>query len=344
MQVSDFNFDLPEELIAQFPLEKRDSSRMMVLERRSGNYHEAPFASFPDFLLPGDVLVLNDTKVIPARLWGHRPESGGRVQAFMLEERGKGLWMAMLKPGRRLTPGTVVRLDGCEHTFTVVEKFADGTAIVQFDTDDVLTLLEEHGQVPLPPYINRPPDENDKGRYQTVYAKHPGAVAAPTAGLHFTPEILQTIAAKGVKVRYLTLHVGAGTFRPVTVERIEDHIMHSERFLLPPEVADAINQAHAEGHRVFCVGTTAVRVLETCAVPNTRQVRATRGETSIFLYPPYTPQVVDGLLTNFHLPQSTLLMLVSTFCEREKVLAAYREAVRLRFRFFSYGDCMLLLP
>ncbi len=344
MNVHDFDFDLPERLIAQYPAPHRDDSRMMILERRSGEYRIAAFRDFPGLLRPGDCLVLNNTKVIPARLWGHRPGSGGRVQAFMLEARGTGLWLAMLKPGRRLSSGARVEIDGAASGFTIVEKYDDGTALLRFDEADVLSLLEKHGQIPLPPYINRPPEKSDGERYQTVYASQPGAVAAPTAGLHFTPEILGKIADSGVKVRYLTLHVGAGTFKPVSVENIEDHVMHEESYVLPEDVAADINETHRVGGRVFCVGTTAVRVLETCAVPGTNQVRAGRGRTSIFLYPPKVPHVVDGLLTNFHLPQSTLLMLVSTFCPREKVLAAYAEAVRQKMRFFSYGDCMVLLP
>lgn len=344
MNVHDFDFELPEELIAQYPLEHRDDSRMMILERQTGKYRIGQFREFPEFLQPGDCLVLNNTKVLQARLWGHRPGSGGRVQAFMLEARGTGLWTALLKPGRRLAPGATVELDGSGTTFTVVEKYADGTALLRFEDPDVLSIMEKYGNIPLPPYINRSPEQSDNERYQTVYASQPGAVAAPTAGLHFTPEILAGIASSGVKVRYLTLHVGAGTFKPVSVENIEDHVMHEEFYILPDDVAADINEAHRTGHRVFCVGTTSVRVLETCAVPGTNLVKAGSGKTSIFLYPPKVPQVVDGLLTNFHLPQSTLLMLVSTFCPREKVLAAYAEAVRQKMRFFSYGDCMLLQP
>lgn len=343
MDVSDFDFDLPEELIAQFPAQRRQDSRMMVLNRKEGEAEIHPFTDFESYMQPGDCLVINDTKVLRARLWGSREGSGGRVQAFVLKQLGKTEWQCLLKPGRRMSPGSKVNIDGADASFTVLEHNEDGTFNVSFDTDDVLTLMEQAGQVPLPPYITRVPTAEDQERYQTVYAKNPGAVAAPTAGLHFTKEILASLEAKGVKIVRLTLHVGAGTFKPVSEDKVEDHVMHEERFILSKETADVINGTHDEGHRVFCVGTTTVRVLESCVIPGTRKVAPREGSTSIFLYPPYRAIVPDALLTNFHLPQSTLIMLICTFADKERVFAAYRKAIENKMRFYSYGDCMLLI-
>jgi len=344
MLVSDFNFELPKELIAQFPAEKRDGSRMMILERETGRHAISDFSHFSEYLSEGDCLVLNDTKVIPARLWGHRPESGGKVQVFMLESRGDSTWQVFLKPGRRLQIGSQVSIDGSDATITVLEKEADGACLVKFNVEDVLSLLEQCGSTPLPPYINRAPDASDRERYQTVYAVNPGSVACPTAGLHITKEILATLEARGIRVARLTLHVGAGTFKPVEEDTVEKHVMHEERYTLSEDAARIINDTHANGKRVFCIGTTSVRTLETCAIPGTNRVMPGSGRTSIFLYPPKKPQIADGLLTNFHLPQSTLLMLVCCFAPYDAVMETYRDAVANRFRFFSYGDCMLLLP
>lgn len=342
MLVSDFNFDLPRELIAQYPPEHRDSARMMVLNRRTGKRELSDFHHFAEHLHPGDCLVLNDTRVIPARLWGHRPNTGGRVQIFMLESCGERQWQVFLKPGRRLPVGASVIIDGANVAMTVLEKAADGACIVQFDTGDILTMLERFGNTPLPPYINRPPEESDKERYQTVYACHPGSVACPTAGLHLTGEILQELQDKGVRTARVTLHVGAGTFKPVEESTVEAHVMHEERYFVSDEAAQTINDTHRNGKRVVCMGTTSVRTLESSVIAGTNLIRPGSGRTSIFLYPPQKPQVADALLTNFHLPQSTLLMLVCCFCEHRHVMAAYREAVTNGFRFFSYGDCMLL--
>ncbi len=342
MKVSDFNFDLPEDLIAQYPAARRQDSRMLVMDRKTGECTLRGFADFTEYLRPGDCLVLNDTKVLKARLWGHRAGTGGRVQAFVLRQVNADSWECLLRPGRRLPPGSVVELDG-GGTFTVQEKNDGGTFQVKFDVDDVYALMERAGQIPLPPYITRQPTAEDQERYQTVYADHLGAVAAPTAGLHFTKEILAQLEAKGVRIVRLTLHVGAGTFKPVDEENVEDHRMHSERYILTKEAADTINGTHDAGGRVFCVGTTTVRVLETCVIPGTRRVAPGAGATSIFLYPPYRAIVPDCLLTNFHLPQSTLIMLVCTFADQEKVFRAYRLAIENRFRFYSYGDCMLLV-
>ena len=342
MLVSEYYYDLPDELIAQYPAERRQDSRMMVMDRVSGECQLKHFSDFPDFVSAGDCIVLNDTRVLRARLWGERHGSGGRVQAFMLKETGPRRWQCLLKPGRRMSLGSRVDLDGGKGSFTVVSRNDDGTFDVEFDVDDVLSLMEAAGQIPLPPYIKRTPTAQDEERYQTVYAAVPGAVAAPTAGLHFTKEILAALEQKGVAIARLTLHVGAGTFKPVKSETVEGHVMHEERFVLTPETAELINGTRRNGGRVICIGTTTVRVLETCVIPGTREVAPQSGSTSIFLYPPYKAIVPDALLTNFHLPLSTLLMLICTFADKEKIFAAYRLAVQERFRFFSYGDCMLL--
>lgn len=344
MLVSDFDFELPQELIAQRPLEDRASAKMLVLERDGEKTLSSNFHHFAEYLQAGDCLVLNDTRVIPARLWGYRPESRGRVQVFMLEARGGKKWQAFLKPGRRLRIGARVILDGAESGLTVLEKEPDGACIVEFDDPNVLDILEKFGKTPLPPYINREAEESDKEDYQTVYAENPGSVACPTAGLHMTPEIMAELEAKGVRIARLTLHVGAGTFKPVESTTIEGHVMHEERYTLSPEAAEIINSTHRNGGKVFCLGTTSVRTVETCADGDTGFVKAGSGRTSIFLYPPKTPKVTDGLLTNFHLPQSTLLMLVCCFAPHDRVMTAYKQAINEKYRFFSYGDCMLLLP
>ncbi len=344
MLVSDFDFDLPQELIAQRPLVDRASAKMLILERDGEKTLSSNFHHFAEYLQAGDCLVLNDTRVIPARLWGYRPETRGRVQVFMLESRGGKKWQVFLKPGRRLRIGARVILEGAESGLTVLEKEPDGACIVEFDDPNVLDILEKFGKTPLPPYINREAEESDKEDYQTVYAENPGSVACPTAGLHMTPEIMAELVAKGVKIARLTLHVGAGTFKPVESTTIEGHVMHEERYTLSPEAAEIINSTHRNGGKVFCLGTTSVRTVETCADGDTGFVKAGSGRTSIFLYPPKKPKVTDGLLTNFHLPQSTLLMLVCCFAPHDRVMAAYRQAIAEQYRFFSYGDCMLLLP
>lgn len=345
MLVSEFDYELPEELIAQHPSLNRDGARMLLLNRSTGEYKLDEFRSFPMLLRPGDCLILNDTKVIPARLWGRRTGTGGRAQAFLLEQNADKTWKAMLRPGRRLGPGARVELDGENCGGFVVERrnLDNDTFDIRFDQEDVLAIMERYGKIPLPPYIEREPEADDKERYQTVYANRPGAVAAPTAGLHFTDDILAQIGDLGVQIARLTLHVGAGTFKPVSVERIEDHVMHEEPFELSESTANVINETHRRGSRVVCVGTTTVRVLETCADSSQDGfVVPQAGRTKIFLYPPKRPRVVDCLLTNFHLPKSTLLMLVCTFCDYKHVFSAYRYAVDQRMRFFSYGDCMFL--
>ncbi len=355
MRVDDFDYHLPDELIARYPADKRDESRMLVLRRDTGACELRTFRDFPSYLRPDDCIVVNDTRVIPARLFGRRIPTGGRVELLLLEHVESACWHCMLRPGRRLRAGARVVIDPAlapgspasdaaeAATFTVLGRRDDGTFDVEFSTPDVLDVAEKAGVMPLPPYLKREATERDRDRYQTVYAETPGAVAAPTAGLHFTPELLDDIRAAGTAVVSVTLHVGAGTFRPVAAERIEDHMMHAENYTLPPETADVINATRRRGGRVIAVGTTSVRVLETCAEPQTRTVTPGTGRTDIFLHPPMTPIVPDCLLTNFHLPRSTLLMLVSTFSTIDNVLAAYRLAVRERLRFYSYGDCMLLL-
>lgn len=343
MLVSDFEYDLPPELIAQYPANRREASRMLVIERDSGHCSVRTFLDFPFLLRTGDCLVLNDTRVIPARLFGQRAGTGGRVEALLLRELAPLHWQCLLKPGRRLRPGARVSLGQEGDSFTVRSRRADGTFEVRFDTTDVPALLDRLGAMPLPPYIRRRAETSDRARYQTVYARERGAVAAPTAGLHFTTGVLDTIRGQGVTVATVTLHVGAGTFQPVKVDRVEDHSMHEEVFVLPQASADAINRTRTSGGRVVAVGTTSVRVLESCALPESRTVAARSGTTRLFLHPPAKPVVADALLTNFHLPRSTLLMLVATFSSVERVLDAYRLAVRKRLRFYSYGDCMLLI-
>lgn len=346
MKVSDFDYELPEELIAQYPADRRDCSRMMVVWREGGRCECRQFADILRYLHAGDCLVLNDTRVIPARLYGRKAESGGRVEAFLLEPCAEGFWRCLLRPGRRLRPGTRVAIAGAdpEQHFVVQARREDGTFEIAFETADVYALLERVGTVPLPPYIQREAEAADRDRYQTVYAQRPGAVAAPTAGLHFTREILQALGRQGVRTARLTLHVGAGTFKPVKAERVEDHVMHEEVYELSPHAAAVINDTRRQGGRIIAVGTTCVRTLEACADSGRRTVAPGCGRTRIFLHPPRSPLICDGLLTNFHLPRSTLLMLVSCFSSVANVLAAYRLAIARRFRFYSYGDCMLMLP
>lgn len=354
LKTSLFDYELPEELIAQFPDGARGESRMMVMDRRSGECEIHPFRDIVKFLRPGDAVIFNDTKVINARMYGRKsglPEAA-LIEILLvdpLDPPRRRAWRCMIKPGKRVPPGSRVQLAGLDgelpsgggHWFAVTEHFDDGTFGIEFDTDDFELLQERCGHIPLPPYIRRGDRPGDRDRYQTVYAREPGAVAAPTAGLHFTNDILAELEAGGVRRSAVTLHVGPGTFKPVTVEEVSEHRMHSERYELSPETAELVNRTRAAGGRVLAVGTTSVRVLESCAEGGLAVPRT--GHTDIFIYPPYRPQLVDMLLTNFHLPQSTLIMLVSAFASREKVLAAYRLAVREKMRFFSYGDCMLLI-
>lgn len=326
---------------------------MLVLSRETKKTQVREFHHFSAYLRAGDCLVLNDTRVIPARLYGQKETGGGAVEALLLEPIDHERWLALLRPARRLKPGTRVRLHAASSAttapknagFEVVARRNNGgneIRIIPGDAPSVEALLEVAGHMPLPPYIHRVDEDADRERYQTVYATNSGAVAAPTAGLHFTAELLQQLEQKGISIVRLTLHVGIGTFRPVDAVDLRDHQMHTERFILPEATASVINQTRKDGGRIVAVGTTSVRVLETC-VNDHGQLIPQQGETQIFLYPPYQPKITDALLTNFHLPQSTLLMLVSTFAPREAVLRAYAEAVEHRFRFYSYGDCMLII-
>ena len=329
MKTADFEYDLPEDLIAQQPLADRAGSRLMVVQRATGQIQHAQFRQLGDYLQPGDLLVLNDTKVIPARIWSKRPV----VELLLIEELGANRWSALVKPGKHAKPGQQLRF--AEELTALVEGETDfGGRVLQF-SGAVLPYLQRHGVAPLPPYIKRdPPDSADLPRYQTVFARTAGAVAAPTAGLHFTSEMLSALRDQGIAQAYVTLHVGIGTFRPVKVEDIEAHRMHAERFAIPPATATALQAAR----RVVAIGTTTVRALESMG-----EVRAGEGVTDIFIRPPYQFKIVNALLTNFHLPRSTLLMMVSAFASRELMLEAYRQAVQERYRFFSYGDCMLIL-
>ena len=340
MKTSDFNYELPKELIAQTPLEKRDTSRLMTLDRKTGAWEHHHFYELPDFLEPGDCLILNDSRVLPARLLGQRLPGGGACEVLLLIDRGEKTWECLVRPGRHMREGTKLFFGNGELTAEVTEVLPDGNRLVRFDYEGIfLEVLERLGKMPLPPYIKE--ELQDQERYQTVYSKVPGSAAAPTAGLHFTPELLETIRQKGVNIGYVTLHVGLGTFRPVKEEEITEHEMHSEFCILPPETARLINETKAGGHRCICVGTTSCRTLESWAAEDGR-MEPKAGWTSIYIYPGYRFKVMDGLVTNFHLPESTLIMLVSAFAGREHVLAAYEEAVREKYRFFSFGDAMFL--
>lgn len=355
MRTADFDFELPADLIAQHPAPNRDGSRLLVLHRNNGVEHR----QFPDllgYLKSGDVLVMNNSRVIPARLFGTNASSGGRFEVLLLEENRHNDWWAMLRPGKRAKVGCQILFTHPQKnqekiTATVAAVNEDGHRRLVFSgTPNILDELSELGEMPLPPYITGRDQIRDKERYQTVFAQPAGSVAAPTAGLHFTHELLEQIRAKGVQICFITLHVGPGTFAPVKAEEISGHQMHAEQFEVRAETADAVNHAKKEGRRVIAVGTTSVRVLESVAAMNQGKLNVYRGKTNIFIYPPRQFQLVDALLTNFHLPCSTLLMLISAFAApgekeagREKVLAAYREAIAQRYRFFSYGDAMLLL-
>lgn len=365
MRTADFDYELPEELIAQWPVPERDRSRLFVLHRATGQFEHREFRDLPAYLRPGDVLVLNDSRVVPARLRAQNPRTGGRFEILLLEENDSNDWWAMLKPGRRARVGTTLQIvhpDGTPTHLaaTVLATNDEGHRRLQFHgTRDLWRELENVGLVPLPPYIHRNAQANvptsssalleDRERYQTVYATRPGSVAAPTAGLHFTPRLLDRIRAAGVEICFVTLHVGLGTFAPVKAETPAAHPMHEERFEVSPDTARIVNAAKAGGRRVIAVGTTALRVLESVAATHAGRLVAEKGRTRLFVYPPFEFNIVDALITNFHLPRSTLLMLVSAFAApgetrgRDLILVAYAEAIRLRYRFFSYGDAMLIL-
>ena len=340
MKLEEFDYNLPEELIAQVPIAKRDESRLMVLHRQSKTIEHKTFKDIIDYLKPGDCLVRNNTKVIPARLYGKK-DTGANVEFVLLKQIEGDIWESIVRPGNKLKPGSVVYFGDGILKANILDIMEDGTRKVEFEYEGIFNeILDKIGFMPLPPYIHESLKEKD--RYQTVYAKYNGSAAAPTAGLHFTPELLKKIEEKGVKIANVTLHVGIGTFRPVKEENIEEHKMHTEHFYIKQEDVDKINETKKTGGRVISVGTTSCRVLETIASEETGLVEATEGDTGIYIYPGYKFKCIDGLITNFHLPKSTLLMLVSALAGREFVLNAYNEAVKERYRFFSFGDAMFI--
>lgn len=342
MKLADFDYHLPERLIAQSPVLRRDTSRLMIVNRRTGVFRHAQFSQIDEFLPAGALLTLNDTKVLPARLIGKKSRSGGKVEFLLVQQRGNSIWEVLAKPGKNLVPGTQVEFGEGVLKAQVIALAKGGSRIVRFECKkDFREILAKVGQVPLPPYIKRDPKPADENRYQCVYAASEGAVAAPTAGLHFTKPLLQRLKRNGFSFVTLTLHVGLGTFQPVKVRNVKRHKMHSEHLELTQEAADTINVARKEGKRIVAVGTTSVRALETAASGG--DITPYTGDTDIFIYPGYQFKLVDALITNFHLPKSTLLMLVSAFAGRELILKAYREAIKRNYRFYSYGDAMLIL-
>ncbi len=350
MKLSDFNYDLPKELIAQDPLENRSSSRLMHIDRVTGEYEHKIFSDILEYLQPGDCLVVNNTKVIPARLFGVREKTAedgsvekttGKIEILLLKRHENDVWETLVKPGKKCKPGTRLDFGDGKLKAEILDVVEEGNRLVKFFYDGIFEeILDELGQMPLPPYITH--ELKDKNRYQTVYAKHDGSAAAPTAGLHFTKELLEEIQNRGIDIANVTLHVGLGTFRPVKVENVLEHHMHSEFYMIAQEDADKINKAKESGHRVISVGTTSCRALESAAYED-GHLEATSGWTEIFIYPGYRFKLIDGLITNFHLPESTLLMLVSAFAGKEHIMAAYEEAVKEKYRFFSFGDAMILI-
>ena len=340
MKKEDFYFELPQELIAQDPLEDRSGSRLLVLDKESGEIEHRTFRDIKEYLEPGDCLVINDTKVIPARLIGSKVGTNAKIEILLLKRKENDIWETLVKPGKKAKPGTKISFGGGLLIGEVLDVVDEGNRLIQFSYEGIFEeILDQLGQMPLPPYITH--QLEDKSRYQTVYAKHSGSAAAPTAGLHFTPELLEEIKESGVEIAHVTLHVGLGTFRPVKVENIQEHHMHSEFYRIEASEAEKINRAKREGHRVICVGTTSCRTVESAAKPD-GTLSECSGWTEIFIYPGYRFKVLDCLLTNFHLPESTLIMLVSALAGREHVLHAYEEAVKERYRFFSFGDAMLI--
>ena len=340
MDVKDFDYELPEELIAQDPLADRSSSRLMHLDKKTGEITHTDFKHVIDYLNPGDCLVINDTKVIPARLIGAKEETGAKIEVLLLKRGAGDVWETLVKPGRKAKPGTRISFGDGLLVGEVVDIVDEGNRLIRFEYAGIFEeILDQLGQMPLPPYITH--QLKDKDRYNTVYAEHSGSAAAPTAGLHFTPELLEEITGKGVDIARVTLHVGLGTFRPVKVDDVENHHMHSEFYMIDEEAAEKINRAKESGNRVICVGTTSCRTVESAA-DEAGRLKACSGWTEIFIYPGYRFKILDALITNFHLPESTLIMLVSALAGKEHVLAAYEEAVRERYRFFSFGDAMFI--
>ena len=340
MDVKDFYFDLPQELIAKDPLEDRSSSRLLVLDKETGAVEHRVFRDIVSYLRKGDCLVINDTKVIPARLYGVKEGTQAKIEVLLLKRRADDVWEVLVKPGRKARPGAVIQFGEGLLTGKVIDVVEEGNRLIQFSYQGIFEeILDQLGQMPLPPYITH--QLKDKNRYQTVYAKHEGSAAAPTAGLHFTEELLKQIEEKGVKIAHVTLHVGLGTFRPVKVDNVQDHHMHSEFYIVEEEESKKINDTKKAGGRVICVGTTSCRTLES-ATGEDGVLKAGSGWTDIFIYPGYRFKILDALITNFHLPESTLVMLVSALAGREHVLAAYEEAIRERYRFFSFGDAMFI--
>lgn len=355
MKISDFDYYLPEELIAQKPADRRECSRLLVVHRDTGKIEHRHFYDIIDYLKAGDCLVLNNSKVLPARLYGVKEKTGAKVEFLLIKRIEGDTWETMVRPGRKLKPGDIVVFSQEPLLKATIKDFGtDGTRIVDFEYDGVfMERLEEIGSMPLPPYIERSSDSEDRDRYQTVYCREEGSVAAPTAGLHFTEELLKKAEDKGVELVYVTLHVGIGTFRPVKCENIEDHTMHFEEYSISEESAEVINRAKREGRRIISVGTTSTRTVESAAYFDADaqtadgkagcwQVRSGEGSTGIFIYPGYEFRIIESLITNFHLPKSTLLMLISALYDREKILAVYDEAVKQKYRFFSYGDAMFI--
>ena len=340
MNIKEFYYDLPEELIAQDPLADRSSSRLLTLDKNSGAFSHHVFRDIVDYLNPGDCLVVNNTKVIPARLMGEKEGTGAGIEVLLLKRNEGDVWETLVKPGKKARPGARISFGGGLLVGEVVDIVEEGNRLIKFEYEGIFEeILDQLGQMPLPPYITHRLE--DKNRYQTVYAKHNGSAAAPTAGLHFTPELLEKIKEKGVKVAQVTLHVGLGTFRPVKVENILDHHMHSEFYMVDEDQAEIINETKKNGGRVICVGTTSCRTIES-ATGEDGILRAGSGWTEIFIYPGYQFKILDALITNFHLPESTLLMLISALAGRDNVMAAYEEAVKERYRFFSFGDAMFI--
>ena len=341
MKTSDFYYDLPEELIAQDPLEDRSGSRLLFLDKETGNTEHHIFRDVIDYLKAGDCLVINDTKVIPARLIGEKEGTGAKIEVLLLKRGENDVWETLVKPGKKAKPGTRICFGNGLLVGEVLDVVEEGNRLIRFEYKGIFEeILEQLGQMPLPPYITH--QLEDRSRYNTVYAAHEGSAAAPTAGLHFTPELLKEIREKGVDIARVTLHVGLGTFRPVKVEDVTEHHMHSEFYMVDAEAAEKINSAKERGGRVICVGTTSCRTIESAADENGR-LKPCSGWTEIFIYPGYQFKILDGLITNFHLPESTLIMLVSALAGKEHVMAAYEEAVKERYRFFSFGDAMIIL-